>query len=129
MLFFLLFLFASTLILIRHLAVHKGHKGGLYSLFVPKPKPPVPDPGYWGPDAWMLNDPDRLRRVEYLGPQPGQVYEAVGNHGYEATGDERFPATEIDGVMLPGELALSTPMPEMAAVGTPVEQFDRGRKR
>lgn len=130
-LLFLLLLFASTLIFIRHSAVHKGRTGGLYSLFVPKPKPfpPSPPVGYWGPDIRTLNDPERLRKIEYLGPQPGQVYEVTGNHGYEAIGDERFPAREIDGVMLVGELPLTTPMPEMAAVGTPVEQFDRGRTR
>lgn len=126
---FLLLLFVSFLILIRHLAVHKGYTGGLYAPFVPKPKPSPPPPGYWGPESSMLNDPDRLRRIEYLGPQPGQVYEATGDHGYEATGDERFPAREIVGVMLPRELPLTTPLPEMAAVGTPVEQFSRGRTR
>lgn len=75
----------------------------------------------------MLNEPERLRKIEYLGPQPGQVYEATGNHGHETTGDERFPAREIDGVMLLGELPLTTLVSEMAAAGTPVEQFDRGR--
>lgn len=132
-LLFLLLLSAPTLMFIRHSAVHKGRTGGLYSLFVPKPKPkpfpPSPPVGYWGPNVWMLNDPERLRKMEYLEPQPGQVYEVTGNHGYEAAGGERFPAREIDGVMLAGELPLTTRMPEMAAVGTPVEQVDRGRTR
>ncbi|ROW04863.1 hypothetical protein VMCG_04886 [Cytospora schulzeri] len=91
--FFLLLLFASTLIFIRRLAVHKGHTGGLFSPFVPKPKlspPPPPAVGYWGPDVSTLNDSDRFGTIEYLGPQSEQVYEVTGNCRYETTGDERL---------------------------------------
>lgn len=122
----------------RRYAIRQGKTGGLYSLFLlPPNSTPLmkPSVGYWGRPIETLNDRQKIMQTEYLGPQPGQTYEAVGSHGYELRGNERFPPREIDGIMLPRELLASTrrqpttPTAELDAAGTPVEQFNRGRSR